>query len=125
MKGEISNIEKIYNKVIEEGKYLNDKLKQVNDKLGNLGKGFLSFFQTVEGEEGQLIQEYVDFKDLNRVKTECYYCTKHGKVKGIMCVKDKIIMYDPIQCKENEFLKKFDLNSKFQVCIDLKDVASC
>ena len=50
---------------------------------------------------------------MNRVKTECYYCTKHGKVKGIMCVKDKIIMYDPIQCKENEFLKKFDLNSKF------------
>ena len=51
-KGEISNIERIYNKVLEEGKYLNDKLKKVNNKLGNLGKGFLSFFNTVEGEEG-------------------------------------------------------------------------
>ncbi len=31
-------------------------------------------------------------------------------------------MYDPIQCDENEAYYKFDINSKFQACIDLKDV---
>ena len=73
-------------------------------------------------ETGKLIEEHVDFKDLNRIKTEAYYQTKHGKVKGIMTVRDKLIMYDPIQCEENEPYKKFDINSKFQACIDLKDV---
>ena len=42
-----------------------------------------------------------------------------------MSVKDEIIMYDPILCKENELFKKFDINQKFQSCIDLKDVALC
>jgi len=39
-----------------------------------------------------------------------------------MSVKDEIIMYDPIICKENENFKKWDINQKFQSCIDLKDV---
>jgi hypothetical protein len=46
-------------------------------------------------------------------------------VKGMMSVKDEIVMYDPIICKENEMFKNLDINSKFQACIDLKDVAKC
>ena len=40
-----------------------------------------------------------------------------------MSVKDEIVMYDPIICKENDQFKKWDINSKFQACIDLKDVS--
>jgi len=102
-RGEISKIDAIYAHVLEEGKKVNESLKGVNSKVSKLGKGFLSFFQRVEKPEtGKLIEEHVDFKDLNRIKTEAYYQTKHGKVKGIMTVIDKLIMYDPIQCEENE-----------------------
>ncbi len=41
----------------------------------------------------------------------------------MMSVKDEIVMYDPIICKENDQFKKWDINSKFQACIDLKDVS--
>ena len=84
----------------------------------------MSFFEntTLDEERKSKLEEYVDFKNIHWVKTECYYCTKHGKVKGIMSVKDEIIMYDPIICKENENFKKWDINQKFQSCIDLKDV---
>jgi hypothetical protein len=43
-KGEISNIDKIYNQVLEEGKKVNESLKTVNNKVLTMGKGFLSFF---------------------------------------------------------------------------------
>jgi len=39
----------------------------------------------------------------------------------MMSVKDEIVMYDPIICKENDQFKKWDINSKFQACI--KDVS--
>ncbi len=92
-----------------------------------LGQGFVDFFSRVSSEklsEGKLLEEHVDFKDYSRVKTEAYYCTKHGKVKGILSVRDAIILFDPLLCKENDAYKKWDLNSKFQACIDLKDVVS-
>lgn len=111
-----------------EGEKVTASLKSVSEPEQVLGAGFLDFFSRVqEGEsssEGKLIEEHVDFKDSSRVKTEAYYCTKHGKVKGVLTVRDAIILFDPLLCKENEPYRKWDLNSKFQACIDLKDVVS-
>jgi len=41
LKGEVSNINHIFEHVIEEGKKVNESLKTINI---NEGKGFLSFF---------------------------------------------------------------------------------
>lgn len=76
--------------------------KKLNEKAANMGQGLLNFFSKAESKEGKLLEQHLDFKDMNRIKTECYYQTKHGKVKGFLSVNDKIIMYDPIPCEENK-----------------------
>ena len=93
-------------------------------KVKELGKGLLGFWgsKKPESAEAKLISQHLDLNDPNRVKIEAYYCTKLGRVKGLMSVKDKIIMFDPIRCEENREFGEADINSKFQTCIDIKDV---
>jgi len=65
-KGEISDIDKIYNSVLAEGKKVNESLKSVNSKVASLGKGFLSFFSKAEEEKtGGLLEDHIDFKDIS------------------------------------------------------------
>ncbi len=62
MSGDVSNIEKIYQHVLDEGKKVNDSLKSVNEKVSKLGKGFLSFFKRAETFNSEtLLAEHVDF----------------------------------------------------------------
>jgi hypothetical protein len=61
-KGEISNIEEIYNHVLEEGKKGKESLqRQIVEK------GLLSFFQSSSSEDtpGGKIEDYVDFKNIH------------------------------------------------------------
>jgi hypothetical protein len=124
-RGDVSNIDMIYKHVIEEGKRVKESFKGVGkSKVKELGKGLLGFWSNkkVDTEEAKLISRHFDLNDPNKVKVEAYYCTKLGRVKGLMSVKDKIIMYDPIRCEENCEFGDSDINSKFQACIDIKDV---
>ena len=66
-------------------------------------------------------------------KSETYYWTKHGRVKGILTISDTYIMFDVASWEENYKLmnaftqdgKKLDFNSfetKFQAWIDIQDI---
>lgn len=39
--------------------------------------------------------------DLN-ILADAYYCTKNGKIKGIMTLTEHLILFNPIKCSENE-----------------------
>lgn len=39
---------------------------------------------------------------LNYYIAEAYYCTKNGKVKGVLTLTEHLMMFDPIKCAENE-----------------------
>ncbi|CDW85582.1 oxidation resistance protein [Stylonychia lemnae] len=55
-------------------------------------------------------------------QTDAYYCTKNGKVKGIMTLTEHLVMFNPIKCAENEQFTK-DLQ-QYQAIIDLQDIVS-
>lgn len=87
----------------------------------------------------ELDDEVKDFIELEEetkiIKSETYYWTKHGRVKGILTVSDTYIMFDVVNCEENTKLmnafthdgKKYDYNSfwsKFQAWIDIQDISN-
>eukprot|EP00347_Sterkiella_histriomuscorum_P017009 403351003 len=64
---------------------------------------------------------YIDHKP-NKILTDAYYCTKNGKVKGIMTLTEHLILFNPIKCNENEpFFKNLQ---QYQAIIDLQDIVS-
>lgn len=36
------------------------------------------------------------------ILADAYYCTKNGKIKGIMTLTEHLVMFNPIKCSENE-----------------------
>lgn len=58
----------------------------------------------------------------DKIKTEGYYCTSNGKIKGVFTLTEHLIMFDPIKCQENEAFK--DL-SHYQAIVDISDIVSC
>ena len=52
-----------------------------------------------------------------------YYCTPHGKVKGMLQISGSRIFFDPYQnCVENDSFGKKSALRQFEVCIDMGDV---
>lgn len=64
------------------------------------------------------IHKYVEHKS-NVLKSEAYYCTPHGKIKGMLTIKDTIIVFDPLKCSENQ---KYNDLSRYHWFIDLSDI---
>ena len=48
-----------------------------------------------------------------------------GDVKGLITITDYLIMFDPLDCPENEVNEINSALSKFHVCIDVHDVVEC
>ena len=76
------------------------------------------------------VSDYVE-NNVESLKTEAYYCTRRGKVKGILTLNKYLLMFDPITCKENnEFVSWTKSNGdqkdliRFQACVDLQDVSN-
>ena len=42
------------------------------------------------------IHKYVEHKK-DVIRSESYYCTKFGKVKGMLTVKEELIVFDPLK----------------------------
>ena len=55
----------------------------------------------------------------NMLKTECYFWTKLGKVKGVLTLKQDMIIFDPLRCEEN--CKLSNLGNHHWL-INLKDI---
>lgn len=98
--GDISDIDKIFEHVLNESKRVNESLKLVNiaENESDPRKSFLKFYETAsKGEIEEEMKEFIDIEQGNKVvKSEAYYCTKHGRVKGVLTVSDTYIMYDPL-----------------------------
>lgn len=116
--GDISDIDKIFEHALNESKRVNESLKQVNehDEHHDLRKSFLKFYETAS--KGSIDDEMYNFiaceSESQVMKSEAYYCTKHGRVKGILTIADTYIMYDPLYCEENNKFKQESLATKFQ-----------
>ncbi len=48
-----------------------------------------------------------------------------GDVKGLITITDYLVMFDPLDCPENDVNEVGDAISKFHVCIDMDDVVDC
>jgi hypothetical protein len=107
--GDISDIDKIFEHVINESKRVNESLKAVSDDHSHRERSnsFLKFYQGAK--------DFIEVEQENQVvKSEAYYCTKHGRVKGVLTVADTYLMYDPLFCDENSKYDQDTLGAKFQ-----------
>ena len=97
---DISDIDKIFEHVINESKRVKDSLQAVIESTTSYDprKSFLAFYETAsKGETDDAMKDFIEVESENKiVKSEAYYCTKHGRVKGLLTVADTYIMYDPI-----------------------------
>lgn len=98
--GDISDIDKIFEHVINESKRVKDSLKAITELSENYDprKSFLAFYETAsKGGPDDAMKDFIEVESERKiVKSEAYYCTKHGRVKGLLTVADTYIMYDPI-----------------------------
>jgi hypothetical protein len=126
--GNISDIDKIFEHVINESKRVSESLKAVaqSNKEYNPRKSFLAFYETAsKGNADNGIKHFIEIESENKIiKSEAYYCTKHGKVKGLLTIADTYIMFDPLYWEENGKYDQNMLGIKFQAWIDIKDVVN-
>ena len=64
------------------------------------------------------LEKYVEHNH-DMIKTEWYFWTKTGKIKGMLTLKQEMIIFDPLKCEENS--KLIDLG-KHHWLINLKDI---
>lgn len=127
--GGISDIDKIFQHVMSESKRVIESLQSVQTDQKSESKtnqSFLNFYENASN--GMLDEKMKDFIEVETtqkiVKSEAYYCTKHGRIKGVITVGDTFIMYDPLYWDENDKFDQEVLGSKFQACIDFKDIVN-
>lgn len=124
--GDISDIDKIFEHVLGESRRVYESLNQANDgdAIINPKKSFLKFYETASrGEMDEYMKEFIGVDNSHHLmKSEAYYWTKHGRVKGILTIADTYIMYDPLYWEENSKYNQETLATKFQACIDIQDI---
>lgn len=114
--GDMSDIDKIFEHVMNESKRVNESLKQVADSEGSeTKKSFLKFYETASKGGIEEMKDFIELETTNKLmKSETYYCTKHGRIKGILTIADTYLMFDPLYCDENEKYDQDLLPTKFQ-----------
>lgn len=114
--GGISDIDKIFQHVMSESKRVIESLQSVQTEkpADKSNQSFLNFYEHAsKGDLDKGIDNLAQIQN-QTIKSEAYYCTKHGRIKGVLTVGDTYIMYDPLYCEENDKFDKEVLGSKFQ-----------
>ncbi len=81
------------------------------------GRGdILKIFARISTQKKQKLTEcdkiqlsYFIQNQSDKIKTEAYYCTKNGKVKGNLTLTEHLILFDPIKCTENDGFVRLNL----------------
>jgi len=137
----ICDIDKIFEHVINESRRVNECIKQVSEEESkdNPRRSFIKFYETAKNEEiDESLKHFIivgDEENSNIIKSESYYWTKHGRVKGILSITESYLMFDVQEWEENDTLlanimihnSDFEWNmfsTKFQACIDFDDIVS-
>lgn len=96
----ISDIDKIFEHVLNESRRVNESLKQFEEEDIHINpkKSFIKIYENAsKGSIEDSMQDFIEVEtDTKFVKSEAYYCTKHGRVKGVLTVAETYIMYDPL-----------------------------
>jgi hypothetical protein len=96
----ISDIDKIFEHVLNESRRVNESLKQIEEEETYLNpkKSFIKIYENASlGSFEDSMNDFIEVQSETKVvKSEAYYCTKHGRVKGVLTVADTYIMYDPL-----------------------------
>eukprot|EP00350_Pseudokeronopsis_sp_OXSARD2_P007848 CAMPEP_0170541778 /NCGR_PEP_ID=MMETSP0211-20121228/1418_1 /TAXON_ID=311385 /ORGANISM="Pseudokeronopsis sp., Strain OXSARD2" /LENGTH=146 /DNA_ID=CAMNT_0010844633 /DNA_START=509 /DNA_END=949 /DNA_ORIENTATION=- len=86
-----------------------------------------SVLEERKDDEDIVISDYIfSIEEENTIKTDAFYCTKLGQIKGVLYLKPGLLQFDPLVCEENDYLftdKK--MMSTFQVFVDYNDVSEC
>jgi len=62
-------------------------------------------------EEEIVVEDYIQHSVVeDTFRTEAYYCTKLGQVKGILLISAQTMHFDAVICQENEYLGTEDMN---------------
>lgn len=110
----------IFNQILGATENLKNCIKNQKEKAESKMVSKANPSMEVEDWDNEIaeIHKYVEHKK-DVLRSECYYWTKNGKIKGMLTIKDGIIVFDPLRCEENN---KYDWLSKYNWFIDLKDL---
>ena len=101
-----------------------------------LRSSFLKFFENADHDElDEELKQFIELEtDTKIIKSEAYYWTKHGRIKGILTIADTFVMFDVLIWEENSKILSNSLSgtyydhssfcSKFQAWIDIQDIVS-
>eukprot|EP00347_Sterkiella_histriomuscorum_P022138 403331548 len=92
--------------------------REENDILRLFGKLTQQANNNQISEIDRIQLQYFIEHQPDKIKSEGYYCTSNGKVKGVFTLTEHLIMFDPIKCQENE-------QFQYQAIIDIQDIVSC
>ena len=57
-----------------------------------------------EEEENIILSDYVKYGVDAILRTDAYFCTRMGEVKGYISFHQKYLQFDAIECQENTFI---------------------
>lgn len=96
------NPDEISYKIIDNSQKVADKIRLEKEKRE--AQMILQVTPSIDVEDWDddmiEIHKYVEHNQ-DLLRSECYYCTKLGKIKGMLTIKDGIIVFDPLKCDEN------------------------
>lgn len=115
----ISDPNEIFNKIIGNSKKMADSVWAAKQKREAIMVPQANPNIDEWDEEMAEIHKYVEHKE-DVLYSESYYCTKNGKIKGMLTIKKEIIVFDPLKCEENNQFEDLSIYSWF---IDLKDIS--
>lgn len=104
------NPDEIFYKIIDNSQKVADKIRLEKEKRESKMVPQVPPSMDVEDWDHDLVEihKYVEHNQ-DVLRSECYYCTKFGKIKGMLTIKDSIIVFDPLKCDENSRI--YDLNN--------------
>lgn len=118
-----SNPDAIFQKVLEGTlKFTNIMKKEDERRDSEMIKNLTEIPEEIQPSDWdskiKRIHEFIEHSS-NLIRVECYYWTKYGKIKGMLTMKDEIIVFDPLKWEEND---KFIDTGRYHCFIDLNDI---
>lgn len=99
----VQNPDDIFNQIMGATENLKNCIKNQKEKAESTMVAQSAPSMEIEEWDNEIaeIHKYVEHKK-DVLRSECYYCTKNGKIKGMLTIKDGIIVFDPLRCDEND-----------------------
>ena len=97
----------IFKRVLKEALKVSNNIKSQMERRNSIQLGMNSNHASTKDVNSSIddAKEGEGEDSSFNLRSECYYCTKDGKVKGMLTVKSSMMVFDPLECKENDEFK--------------------